>query len=280
MAALPAEINEATRHQHNLLNHLIIARLPLAVPPQAKHPADLSFGLATFAQIYFIFENEWSKIESKPSVGQGSELVDSHEDRVLSYLATLRPEGLHRSLRLHSDLNHLSTRSGVTLINSAPNIDPQGHIRLLLQQKPHVLLAYGWVMYMAIFSGGRWIRQQLVGAGPEFWIGQAGEQSDHKHDTKSPGLSFLSFDGEQDGEDVKAIFKARLVEADALLTAEQRQDVIDAAQQLFGRCIDIIGQLDGLVARPRSWKHQPWTTLMILVVLSLLWLIHSGYSSS
>ncbi|RDW88505.1 hypothetical protein BP6252_00537 [Coleophoma cylindrospora] len=46
------------------------------------------------------------------------------------------------------------------------------HTTRSVEKNPHVLLAYGWVLYMAIFSGGRYIRAALQDAGgPEggFW---------------------------------------------------------------------------------------------------------------
>ena len=43
------------------------------------------------------------------------------------------------------------------------------HIQTSTTRKPHLLIAYAWIFYMALFSGGRWIRAQLYAAGEDFW---------------------------------------------------------------------------------------------------------------
>jgi hypothetical protein len=101
-------------------------------------------------------------------------------------------------------------------------------------------------MYMAIFSGGRWIRSQLASAEPEFWTAHtnAGPALAEKTPLGMPGFSFLSFDGEQDGEDIKVEYKKRLAEGESLLSAEEREDITAASQELFERCIQIVKKLD------------------------------------
>nr|POF14317.1 heme-binding protein hmx1 [Quercus suber] len=264
---LPSEINAATQKQHTVLNRLIIARLGLALPPQTQDPTLLGHGLAAFAQIYQIFEDEWCKIEQQP---QRPAAPDDHAAAVLSYLASLRPAGLHRTPRLQQDLAHLAKRTDTDLTHLGPRVDAHGELRAQLRQNPHLLLAYAWVMYMAIFSGGRWIRQQLGAAGPEFWTGRraADEKQPQQQDpTALPGFSFLSFDSAHDGEDLKALFKARLAQADTLLTAAERRDVVDGAQRLFERCIGLVGELDGLVARRQLLAKLPRVATVVVAML-------------
>ena len=91
------------------------------------------------------------------------------------------------------------------------------HMRQAVSAKPYLLVAYAWVMYMAVFSGGRWIRGQLVGAGEGFWRGvevgdgDSGEE-EGKRGLEAAGLSFWHFVGEEDGEDIKREFKRRVVD--------------------------------------------------------------------
>ncbi len=56
------------------------------------------------------------------------------------------------------------------------------HIRYSVARRPHVLIAYAWVFYMALFSGGRWIRAQLHGAGERFWTEPAATATAAKED--------------------------------------------------------------------------------------------------
>jgi len=98
-------------------------------------------------------------------------------------------------------------------------------------------------MYMATFSGGRWIRQQLGDAGSDFWRVPPTLQSQLK-DKTTPGVSFLCFDGDRDGEDIKIDFKTRLAKADELLTPEEKEEVIDEAKTIFTNCIALVEALD------------------------------------
>lgn len=151
------------------------------------------------------------------------------------------------------------------------------HVREAVVRQPWVLVAYAWVMYMAVFSGGRWIRGQLVEAGREFWKGGGvvegmdggnggtGELCEgggvlERREWERFGLSFFYFDGEEDGEDIKAEFKRRLGDADALLTAEQRRDVVEEAKEIFSRSVLLVEELDELLATPlvsTRTKSQP-----------------------
>jgi len=163
---------------------------------------------------------------------------------VRQYLSTLVPSGLWRSQRLKDDISNLTKTFKV---DKTGCVNDQAkafttHIHFAARDKPHVLLAYGWVMYMATFSGGRWIRQQLQDAGPGFWRVSETLRSETRDVT--PGVSFLSFAGDKDGEDIKTAFKTQLAKADVLLTPEEKQEVVDEAKTIFENCIAMVEELD------------------------------------
>jgi len=110
-------------------------------------------------------------------------------------------------------------------------------------------------MYMAIFSGGRWIRQQLADAGPDF------------------ELAFLSFDGDEDGEDLKRDFKAGLARAEEMLSPQERQEVVEEAQALFGRCIALVAVLD----REVRWQYVRQVATRGVLAFCILWLLCSVF---
>lgn len=248
-STLPIQINTATRKQHTELNRLIIERLPLALPPKANGPQVYGLGIAAFAQIFLAFEQAFDDLANDEEPKTSSEDELSHHRQVKSWLSNLRPAGLKRSPRLKRDLQYLPEldRSHFSELNDST----QAHIRALAASKPHTLVAYTWVMYMAIFSGGRWIRAQLASAQPEFWTSHtnAGPAMAEKTPLGMPGFSFLSFDGEQDGEDIKAEYKRRLVEGEDLLGKQEREDIVEASRELFEMCIKIVRKLDVEVRR-------------------------------
>lgn len=247
---LPVQINTVTRKQHTELNRLIIDRLPLALPPQTKSPKIYALGLAAFAQIYLAFEQAFDDVaRTHADAAQNTPSEIAHQREIKAWLSTLRPPGLKRSPRLKRDLQYLPEldRSKFSQLDD----ETQSHIRDLTESNPHTLVAYTWVMYMAIFSGGRWIRSQLASAEPEFWTSHtnAGPALAEKTPLGMPGFSFLSFDGDEDGEDIKAEYKKRLAEGEVLLSTQEREDIMQASQELFERCIAIVNKLDAEVRR-------------------------------
>lgn len=142
--SISAQINAATRKQHAELNRLIMERLPLALPPCASNPALLGQGLAAFAQIYFAFEEAWTDVEkTQRSVGANGK---DHDYEILGGLAMLRSVGLPRSSRLRVDLQHITGLADDDAL--AAGGDLPGEMLSVFRAKPHVLIAYAWVMYM------------------------------------------------------------------------------------------------------------------------------------
>ena len=268
---LPAEINAATLKQHSALNRLITDRLPLALPPYQDDPAVLGQGLAAFAWLFFAFESVWEEFifGSNGSINRGG----TEKDLRNQWLCDLRSEGMHRTERLKSDLHFIAQRTR----RSLPSITRKQQNMLnamcdSIREKPHTLVAYAWVFYMAIFSGGRWIRAQLAAAGSEYWTGEA-EMSRYDKgkisDFGLPGFSFLSFDGRDDGQDVKARFKGRLEEAEAILTLQERNDIVLAAQKLFNDCIELVGIIEKKVQGSSMPESEP-SLKLVLTVLGII----------
>ncbi|RMZ01617.1 hypothetical protein D0860_07544 [Hortaea werneckii] len=253
--SISAEINKETRKHHTELNRLIIDRLPLGLPPQAETPHVLGQGIATFARIFFGFESVWQEIEDGTHRLSKYDPKKAHEYDVVSSLAFLRPVGLARTERLRKDLATINQRTGSYVTTKSAGKGIESRIREQVTERPWLLIAYAWVMYMAIFSGGRWIRQQLAQAGPGFWTGIQQDSSEEKlsktNKLEIPGFTFLSFDSEQDGEEMKAEFKSRLAETEVLLTDDERQEIIAAAQGLFYDCIGLVHELDTVVVKKK-----------------------------
>ncbi len=279
------------RQVHAQLNRLITSRLPLALPPHAATSELYAQGLRHFAHVYLTFESLWQDLQSAavsspglsclledPWVAVTKEDVASpsnaqvSDPKILRVLGSLRPHGLERSRRLRRDIAFLTGLTAVDLDVQLARYPGQrvqdyaAHIRKVVMEKPHVLVAYAWVMYMAIFSGGRWIRDQLESAGEAFWTAKTAlSNKDKTASATAPspqhaGLSFFYFDGDQDGEDIKADFKQRLQEGEDIFTPQQRQDIIDEANEIFRFSILLVSELDELLQTPKKLtlgRHRP-----------------------
>jgi hypothetical protein len=159
------------------------------------------------------------------------------------------------------------------------------HTRKAVQMNPHIILAYAWVFYMALFSGGRYLRAALVEAGGEGagfwkldpspasscpnlekstrpWRSNQSELDEHAVSRSSilsasrsenglsrivPGLQFFHFLGEEDGEDIKVEFKKRFVEAEALLSCGEQESIIAEAKRIFSFMVEVVLDLDKVV---------------------------------
>lgn len=214
--------------------------------------------------------------------------------RTQALLSHLHLQALLRTNRLRADIRQLSGIPDHKLTATFANLAAKrklsaqcilaeftAHTARSIEKNPHVLVAYAWVFYMALFSGGRYLRQSLLEAGPEFWAATArlkfaGDDDDqHKSSIlksptapvsssrrprprlagaktdshvrtvdANPGLQFFHFAGPADGEDIKLDFKKRVTEAEALLTDGEKQDIIDEAQEIFRYMLELVGELD------------------------------------
>ncbi|RGP79928.1 hypothetical protein FLONG3_1872 [Fusarium longipes] len=322
---LAESIAIATRSVHAKLNKLIIARLPLALPPVAADSSFYITGLLHITPIYITFETLWRDIiESGSPVGCGnnvnscyhestptgptntpSSLSDVHEvsscSRMVALLQDIYLPGLMRSDRLKADIANLSGWSSSTVEEQLRLVEQNGplagflqHIKRTVQNRPHVLLAYSYILFMALFAGGRFIRATLESAGDEFWdrlpspvlpslapceettrrTKRASGLSDnqiplddfHHHATHTMPLRFFHFQTPEDGEDLKREFKRRLASMEGELSASEKQDVVQESICIFDNMTHLVQQLDRLCDDPsREGNASPTSSLLDLV---------------
>ncbi|KAK4163542.1 hypothetical protein QBC43DRAFT_335240 [Cladorrhinum sp. PSN259] len=206
-------------------------------------------------------------------------------ERIHGVLGRLRLEGLARTERLLGDIGAMSgwseeeVKENVTRASEAGRLKEfVAHIKRSVDKSPEVLLAYAWVLYMALFSGGRFIRSSLEGAGLEFW----GKKSDGvlplgikcnqpsldlASGTSGLPLSFFRFATPRDGEDLKIEFKKRFLECgESLLTKSERERVVREAICIFDNMNLLVGQLDGVFGgmnRSPSGSMDSWAGLLV-----------------
>lgn len=261
---------------HSKLNQLVINRLPLALPPYTSSPRLYFSGLGSFAEIYRKFESLWWSIlrsssghdhpgqnsftssrSSDPSRNASAVTSIPPEPRIQHILNHLYLPDLLRTECLDTDLSHSAASSGDDHTEQSWQGRPQlqaflGYMEESVVQKPHVLIAYAWVLYMALFSGGRWIRAQMLNAGTDYWAERATgpHSSTRLNGAKSTGqgngLSLFGFRSPEDGEDIKRDFKSRLMKVETALTVEERREIVQESQQIFRFCIFLVDELDSI----------------------------------
>ncbi|PWY61658.1 heme-binding peroxidase [Aspergillus eucalypticola CBS 122712] len=246
-ADLPSRIREAIKEPHGKVNHLNTARIPLCLPPEARTPLLYTLGLLRYAEIYLGLEKVWlAEIGDPIHWIQGtSDNMDpntSGRERIQTVLRLLYLPELLRTKRFEADFLALQSLDPNISSLGAGKVTAGSQFRQYIEEdlptKPHLLVAYIWIMYQALFNGGRFIRMQLLKAGPEFW----GLSARSMNTAALPvPLSFWHVDEE---EVIKASFRSRLNMADKLLTETEREEIIQEAVEILRRCELITLQLD------------------------------------
>lgn len=251
----------AIRAIHHTLHHAVVGRLPLALPPKTSSPHLYALGISRFSRIYLAFEAAWRDyLHTSPT----NHDPNNDQVRYHTLLSEAYIPAINRSARLTSDISNLQREWGDEIVSvaqpaahDAALTDAVAHITETAQKKPYTLLAYSWIMYMALFNGGRWIRDQLANAGPEFWFREPPHTEKAASTIGLNFLSFWSFDGDEDGEDIKRAFRAAFVDASCkYLTEAEREDVIHEAKVLFQHCINIVSEVDVVVALERKRQDE------------------------
>lgn len=171
---------------------------------------------------------DWICEWTDESASDASSLDD--EERIRTLLRLIYIPELPRTRFLQADLSLL--RSMDPHDQRLPQsrgyeLEMKNDIYERVMKKPHLLVAYTWIMYSAILFGGREICAQLLKAGPEFWgLSDADFTSSR---TPSP-LSFWNID---DYMAVRTKFRERILKADALLTSQERQEILDESGEIF-----------------------------------------------
>ncbi|KAL2023932.1 hypothetical protein VTK56DRAFT_709 [Thermocarpiscus australiensis] len=327
-------INIATRKVHAKLNKNILVYLPLALPRHAPNPSVYVSGLLHIAPIYLTFESLWQDVlhnheqsaeeggyhaqawEPLPDSGGSTQLPATEianqpvaPERVYSVLNYLRLPDLMRSGSLLLDIRSITGWPEDVVneqIEAAAKAGHLGefvsHIKRSVDEHPHVLLAYAWVLYMALFSGGRILRAALEAAGPNFWGATCGPvqssgracaepipirqllpagrlvYSAPQSSTGSTPLEFFRFAGPQDGEDLKLEFKKRLKESEHLLTPQERDDVVREALCIFDNVNSLVAELHSLFSSSSrsaipadSSPHDAWARWFTAGLSSRIW---------
>lgn len=289
----------ATRTLHKELNRLIVSRLPLALPPQTVDPSVYASGILHIAPVYITFESLWLEINeglanqipatntagqtipqdpeplagggstSSPLPGSGLPGSARVSETVKTLLRNLYVPGLSRSEALKSDLRQLTGWSTEEVEEQLQHISSTGALQkftAIIQQsirdKPHVLVAYTYILYMALFAGGRFIRASLESAGDEFWdrraslpplLANTGTQqgstfvslpAQAQYSSSQFPLNFFHFNTPRDGEDIKEEFKQHLSDAESMLTRLEIDDMVHEAVVIFEEMHAVVHQLD------------------------------------
>ncbi|KAL8867505.1 MAG: hypothetical protein Q9174_005622, partial [Haloplaca sp. 1 TL-2023] len=148
---------------------------------------------------------------------------------------------LERATALAQDVSHLLPPSHRAPVRTDSPILQAflRHMETSLAQNPHLLVAYTWMFYMALFSGGRYIRPKLrAGLNQQSDISLSQVRQD-----ECAGLRFWNFPGDLDGEDLKLEYKARVAALSAELTDRERADIVNEGVHIMVSLLDVVKEI-------------------------------------
>lgn len=261
--------------RHSVLDTHITRILPDALPPRVDSPANFTLGILPFAYIFAVLESEWDRLsaQSQGDEGESARLIRA----ALSHAQQI--PGLARTTHFRADLQHLRSRLGEDLTatereDATPHVARNAlareqcdvflahvtcqrhdaaalnevgpevfHAQALTQRiihfaqhKPHLIIAYIYVWYMAVLSGGQYILKTLKSVDPRFW------GHEFSSSTEDAGFSFLSAD-----PSIRDRLRRKLQEAEALLSAEQRAEVVEETELIYELTIRLVDDVESFL---------------------------------
>lgn len=309
--SLARQINTAIASSHTKINRLILDRMPKAVPPQADNPSIYITGLLHFGAVYIAFESLWQNIlgihsEIAPipytypftrDPGQHDETPQITE-RIRHILDVAYWSTMSRAARIKADIQVMTGWPPHVVDEQLRSVGTTGrlgkfltHIQASVNAKPHVLLAYAYSLYLALLSGGSYIRTELMYLKADFWhatpspirpnmvecmktpdLETPRRRSTSEFAADSHGLArndasikmpleFLDFDpplGEnprQQARELKVEFKKRFVEAEQALSDPERKDIVKEAVVIFQSMETMVAQLDQICGTSQAKEH-------------------------
>ncbi|KAL7266630.1 heme oxygenase [Rhizina undulata] len=260
IGSLTHRINTENRDAHDRVNGLVVSRLPLGLkgPHSPPHFYSLIYlantnrefldyrcyreGLLSFFHAYATFGSCWnSLLTERPSN------VPPH---VYTSLQSLWIPEIARTNPLLEDLEHFY---GKTAFAKEPDTKERKkcceHIKTVVREKPHVLIAYAHNYYMALFAGGRRLRYLIQHASKEFFPLREGLEKIEERQIRATGL--FRFEGWERGQEEKlrARFKEVMGEIDAVFSEEDKKYIIEESREFFVSCERIIKELDEICAK-------------------------------
>lgn len=298
--SLAHQINVGIASSHTKINKLILDRMPRAVPPHTNNPSTYITGLLHIGAIYIAFESLWQETigirpdtASKPYTYPFSIHTNHYDEvpriteRTRHILETAYWPNMVRGERIKADIRAMTGWPDHIVDEQIRSVGTSGrtgkltlHMRDSIVAKPHLLLAYAYSLYLALLSGGSYIRTELMYLKEDFWYATPtpvkpnmvecqprpkderfnrqsttqSEPSSHgsaSNDSKvSIPLEFLDFDpplgdnARQQTKILKAEFKRRFAEAEQSLAEPERIDIIKESSAIFQNLEAVVGQLD------------------------------------
>lgn len=223
--ALANRINQATRSSHSKINNLINLKIIFALRDYRIYRQ----GIQSFYHVFSTFEECWKREMEK----------DTDIGRILKEVWT---PAMARTDPLTSDLMFYYSNDKSKFVTPVmpEQVAFAEHIRKVTSDKPYLLLAYGHVMYLALFAGGRILRSSIMKSSGLF--PQMDGLTTEEVATKGTNLFRFQVDDE---DNLRASFKTKFeLQTRNNLTEQEKKDIIGESQEIFRRNTACISEIE------------------------------------
>lgn len=224
VGALANRINKATHGIHNEINNLISVKMVFAL----RDPRIYRQGIQSFYHVFKTFEESWQEEMAK-------------EGRIADILREVWTPALARTEPLRSDLNFYYHEDPSKFEEPVlkEQIEFVQYIRKAIAEKPHLALAYGHTMYLALFAGGRILRSNIMRAAGLF----PQVEGLTTEEVALKGTNLFRF--EVDDEDALRLqFKSRFeLSTRNDLSEQEKREIIDESLEIFRRNILCVSEI-------------------------------------
>ncbi|PUU76540.1 hypothetical protein B9Z19DRAFT_1102297 [Tuber borchii] len=231
--SLSQQINAATREGHDKINGMIMSRLSLGLRDYRLYRE----GIFSFSQVYKTFEDAWMAAISPEA---------TTDPRIKTALQSLYSRPLLRTPQLVKDLEYFyggETYHGIEPMSTRAKY--VSHIKQIISQKPHLVIAYAHNYYMALFAGGKILKYQISLARGFF----PPRRNMAEEECKAAGTNLFSFEVPKGEEGLlRSGFKDALLDIQSTLTEEERTEIIEESKAIFKNNEMLILELDRLCA--------------------------------
>lgn len=228
VGALANRINSNTQKEHNKIDKSVTIKFAVALRDAKIYRQGLQGFYHIFKNVEILINRELAK-EPKTKTG---EILSNFWDE----------EKIARTKRLEQDLLFFydNNRSKFENPIRSEQIKFVEHIYEAYEQKPHILLAYCHVMYLALFAGGKILSSSLAKATGIF------PQVDGKTtaEVSKLGTNFFKFPVE-DEQALRIEYKRNYELATRnALTEQEKLDIIEEAKEIYKRNYDFVGEIE------------------------------------
>jgi heme oxygenase len=144
----------SSRDLHDSVNVLVVQRFMLGLRDYRLYRE----GIRSFYHVYSAFERTWAKLLANPS---------GIQPHVYTALQALYDPRLSRASAIALDLTYMYGTNEFDPESAPTTKEVQAcvaHIEKTLQEKPHLVIAYAHIYFMALFAGGKILLRQLFAA--------------------------------------------------------------------------------------------------------------------